>query len=171
VEWEWVIFSEAFDVKGMEGGRRDFVTVLKIPRNEAAIALAQQIASNQRARRHGNSKGTRMARARFREAMLETHLKKAETKIVQEAAAIYVAERNALYEAATRAGRTPIRPGRYMVETIYERKQAKLNEMLVDDRRRPRCSRPTPLRIAEVEQNRSCSRDADPGVASENTSP
>jgi hypothetical protein len=143
------------------------MTTLKIPRNEAGIALTRQIASRQRDRRQGNSERSRIARARFRAALLENHLRKAEAKIVEETTAVQKSERDVLFEAASRVRRGPVRPSRYVVEAIYERKQERLNELLIDDRHHPRYSHPTPMILPDVVQSHSCASS----VVSENRAP
>jgi hypothetical protein len=119
----------------------------QIPRNEAGIALAQQIAARARDQSRGSTEKARIAKQRFRRALRERRLRTAEAAITKEATAVHASERDALYEASKRAGSQAVRPRRYLVEAAFQRKQDRLSEMLVDDRHHPRLSHPTPIKL------------------------
>jgi hypothetical protein len=126
---------------------RENVSGHRIPRNEAGVALAQQIAARTRDQSRGNTEKARMAKRRFRAALRERRLKRAEAAIMKEAIAVHDYERDALYEASKRMSNQSTRTRRYMVETAFQGKQERLNQMLIDDRHHPRYSHPTPLKM------------------------
>jgi hypothetical protein len=123
---------------------------IQIPRNEAGIALAEQITARQQSRADRDEKKCKRADVRFREALHETRLRKAEAKIVREAAAVHDQEREVQYEASKQWRRSALHSPTYNIDIACEQKQRRLNQMLVDDRLHARYSQPRPIELPDL---------------------
>lgn len=89
----------------------------------------------------------RKTRERYVEAVKATRLKRAEQKIAKELKNISTLEHQMQLDSVKTIRRTNMSSRAYMVESKYTAKQRRLNEMLIDDRHRPRYSQPKPMEL------------------------
>jgi hypothetical protein len=123
---------------------------IQIPRNDAGVELAQQITAQEQALATRDDRKSKTADVRYREAVRKTQLRKAEAKIVREAAAVHNQERQMQYEASRQYRRSTLHSRTYNIDIAYERRQRRLNQMLVDDRLHARYSQPRAIKPPDI---------------------
>lgn len=122
-------------------------TAKRLPRNELGRKMAQEIAEFNRNLKAEEKATKKKARFFFQKAALEVRLKNSERKLQKEMNDIHYLERKKQLEAMKRMRVATAPPRGYMVEATYLAKQRRLNEMLINDKRRPRFSQPKPTEI------------------------
>jgi hypothetical protein len=126
---------------------RELVTPLRIPRNEAAAKLAEDVKKRTIEEDRFEAEKDRRTQIRSQNAIRKTRREQSEAKITKEVNDIYALEREIRCEAAKSMRRTDLISRAYHGQSRYNTKQHLLNEMFIDDRRRPRYSQPRPLQI------------------------
>ena len=126
--------------------------VKRLPRIELGIKMAREIAEYNRNLQAEEKNTKKKARFFFHRAALEVRLKNAETKLQKEMLDIHNLERKHQLEAVKRMRHGTVNSRGYMVEATYMAKQRRLNDMLINDKRRPRFSQPKPTKLSDGEE-------------------
>lgn len=119
----------------------------RLPRNAEGMKLAEEIRESNMNREQEAKNVQRKTRERYVEAVKATRLKRAEQKIAKELKNISTLEHQMQLDSVKTIRRTNMSSRAYMVESKYTAKQRRLNEMLIDDRHRPRYSQPKPMEL------------------------
>lgn len=123
------------------------VTSPRLPRNAEGMKLAEEIRQSNKEREQEAKNIKRKTRERYIQAVKATRLKREEQKIAKELKSIHTLEHQMQLDSVSTIRRTNMNSRAYMVESKYAAKQRRLNEMLIDDRQRPRYSQPKPMEL------------------------